>query len=119
MGSKRFEDVLVWQKPQQLVIGVYRYTQTFPRDEKFGLTSQFRRAAVSVPANFAEGFKKRAPREKARMYNIAQASLEECRYYLLLSDSLGYGNTTELKGLLEQVSSLLESYLQAMLNAEC
>ena len=119
MGSKRFEDVRVWQKAHEFVIGAYQFSCGFPQSEMFGLTSQLRRAAVSVPANFAEGFKKRAPREKARLYNIAQASLEECRYYLLLSESLGYGNTTKLKALLEEVSSLLESYRQAMLNAEC
>jgi four helix bundle protein len=67
------------------------------RHELFGLTSQLRRAAVLVPANFAEGFKKRGKADKARFYNTAQGSLEECRYYLILAQDLGYGETTELK----------------------
>jgi four helix bundle protein len=63
------------------VPAIYRFTEGFPRHELFGLTSQLRRAAVSIPANFAEGHKKRSPAEKARFYNIAQGSLEECRCF--------------------------------------
>jgi four helix bundle protein len=69
---------------------VYRLTSGFPRDEKFGLVSQMRRAAVSVPANIAEGFKKRGSKDKANFYNIAQGSLEELRYYFILARDLGY-----------------------------
>ena len=62
--------------------------KSFPKSETYGLTSQFRRAAVSVPANIAEGFRKRGRADKVRFLNIAQGSLEECRYYLILSDDL-------------------------------
>ena len=86
----RFEDLLVWQKAHQTVLCVYRITGSFPAEERFGLTSQMRRAAVSVPANLAEGFKKRGVRDKLNFYNIAQGSLEELRYYLILSKDLGY-----------------------------
>ena len=86
----------------------------FPKEEKFGLISQFRRAAISIPANIAEGFKKRGPNDKVRFMNIAQGSLEECRYYLILTRDLGYGDTQSLASLLEEVSRLLESYSNAI-----
>jgi four helix bundle protein len=80
MASRTSEDVEVWQKAHRWVLAVYRYSEVFPWHELFGLTSQLRRAAVSVPADFAEGFKKRGKADKARFYNTAQGSLEECRY---------------------------------------
>jgi four helix bundle protein len=82
--TQAFTDVTVWKKAHQWVLATYRFSETFPRHELFGLTSQVRRAAVSIPANFAEGYKKRTPRDKARFFNIAQGSIEECRYYLSL-----------------------------------
>jgi four helix bundle protein len=96
---------------------IYKLTENFPKHELFGLTSQLRRAAVSVPANFAEGFKRHGLNEKLRFYNIAQASLEECRYYLILARDLKYGETTNLNTELEIVSKLLESYMRAIRNA--
>ena len=83
----------------------------------FSLTSQLRRAAISVPANFAEGFKKTGNADKLRFYNIAQGSLEECRYYLILSNDLGYGDTQQLSADLETVSRMLEAYMRAVRNA--
>ncbi len=79
MTSKTFQDVEVWQRAHKWVLAVYRLTEGFPKQEMFGLTSQLRRAAVSVPANFAEGFKKVGIADKLRFCNIAQGSLEECR----------------------------------------
>jgi four helix bundle protein len=73
-----------------------------------------RRSAVSVSANIAEGFKKRTKREKLRYLYIAQCSLEECRYYLLLAQDLGYGQTVELNRTLEDASRLLHGYLRAV-----
>ena len=78
------------------MLGVYRITENFPKHELFGLTLQLRRAAVSVPANIAEGFKKKGAADKARFYNISQGSLEECRYYLILARDLHYADTKEL-----------------------
>ena len=75
----RFQDLLVWQKAHDLALKVYKATREFPADERFGLVSQMRRAAVLVPANIAEGFKKRGQRDKANFYNIAEGSLEELR----------------------------------------
>ncbi len=80
--AKAFHDLIVWEKAHQFVLSIYHLSGNFPKNETYGLTSQIRRAAVSVPANIAEGFKKRTKPDKARYMNIAQASLEECRYYL-------------------------------------
>jgi four helix bundle protein len=88
--AKSFEDLVIWQRSHALVLRVYKETATFPKHELYGLTSQMRRAAVSVPANIAEAFKKRGKPDKARVMNIAQASLEELRYYTILSRDLGY-----------------------------
>src|SRR5687768_9419608 len=89
--ARSFEDLIVWQKAHALAMGGYRLSAEFPREEVYGLTSQLRRAAVSVPANIAEGFKRRGQSDKARLMNVAESSLEEARYYLLLSRDLGYG----------------------------
>jgi four helix bundle protein len=96
MASRTFQDVELWKKAHQWVLEVYRYTEGFPKQERFGLVTQLRRAAVSIPANFAEGFKKNGRADKVRFYNIAQGSLEECRYYMILSADLGYGETGPL-----------------------
>ncbi len=116
--AKSFCDLTVWRKSHEFVLGVYRLTTAFPRQESFGLSLQFRRAAVSVPANIAEGFKRRSRKEKARFLNIAEGSLAECRYYLLLARDLGYGNTAELMTLLEEVSRMLTSYSLAIRTSE-
>lgn len=88
--AKTFNDLIVWQKAHDLVINIYNMTKLFPTEEKFGLTSQMRRSAVSIPANVAEGFAKRGIKDKCNFYNIAQGSLEELKYYLILSKDLGY-----------------------------
>jgi four helix bundle protein len=80
--ARIFQDLIVWQKAHQFVLMVYRFSENFPKTELYGLTSQFRRAAISIPANIAEGFKKKHKTDKARYMNIAQGSIEECRYYL-------------------------------------
>ena len=108
--TKTFEDLKVWQKAHQLVIQIYRLSKGFPKDEMFGLTSQIRRAAVSVAANIAEGFKRVTVPDKLRFFNMAQASLEEVRYYLILVRDLEYGNTLRLRDALEEVSRMLEAY---------
>lgn len=112
--ARSFRDLIVWQKAHQFVLAVYRYTRTFPKEEIYSLTSQFRRAAVSTPANVAEGFKKKTTIDKARFMNISQGSLEECRYYLILAEDLGYGDNGPLMSQLEEVSKLLESYSRAI-----
>ena len=114
LPARNFQDLIVWQRAHQFVLRVYRLSKSFPREELYGLTSQFRRAAVSVPANIAEGFKKRGRADKVRFMNIAEGSLEECRYYLILAEDLGYGSTANLRDQLEEVSQLLGSYSTAI-----
>ena len=114
-AAQNFRDLVVWQKAHQLVLAVYGFTESFPDREKFGLSHQMRRAAVSIPAHIAEGFGKRSPAEKARFLNIAEGSLEECRYYLILADDLGYGQTESLMATLEETSRLLNAYARAIL----
>ena len=116
--AKTFEDLLVWQKAHLFVITVYRITGLFPKQEIYGLTSQFRRAAVSIAANIAEGFVKRSKADKIRFYNIAQGSVEECRYYLILAKDLEYCDISEIKLLLQEVSKLLASYSQSILDSD-
>jgi four helix bundle protein len=91
----------------------------FPKHEVYALTSQLRRAAVSVTANIAEGFKKRGKADKIRFLNIAQGSLEECRYYLLLIRDLRYGNIREPQAKLQEVSKLLEAYTKSIRESVC
>ena len=117
-ASAKFEDLIVWQKAHQFVLSIYQYTAAFPKSEIYGLTSQFRRAAVSIPANIAEGFKKKSKPDKARFYNIAQGSLEECRYYLILANDLEFGNNSEMRQELEEVSKLLQAYMSSMLASD-
>jgi four helix bundle protein len=112
--SKSFRDVIVWRKAHAFVLTVYGVTDRFPKSEVYGLCSQFRRAAVSIPANIAEGFKKRGKADKLRYYNIAQGSLEECQYYVILAHDLNYADTTTLSVQLDEVARLLESYAAAL-----
>ena len=115
-SAKTFRDLLVWQKAHEFVLEVYRYTESFPQREIYGLVQQMRKAAVSMPANVAEGFKRRGKADKARFMNIAEGSLEESRYYLILARDLGYGGPQEGRmNLLEEVSRLLNAYARAIL----
>ena len=111
--AKTFQDLVVWQKAHAFVLEVYQYTESFPESELYGLTSQFRRAAVSI----AEGFKKRGRKDKARYMNIAQGSLEECRYYIILAQDLNYGTHEDLDKRLQTVSKMIESYRKAVLSS--
>ena len=111
--TKSFESLIMWQEAHKTTLLVYRLTKLFPKDEQFGLTSQFRRAVVSISANIAEGYKKRSSADKLRFMNISQGSLEECRYYVLLSKDLGYisePESSELENLISRTSYLLNTY---------
>lgn len=95
MAVTKFTDLIVWQEAHKFVLMVYGITKSYPSDEKYGLVSQMRRAAVSIPANIAEGFKRQGIQDKIRFYNIAEASLEEVKYFLILSKDLGYISSNE------------------------
>jgi four helix bundle protein len=114
MKAQTFQDLMVWQKAHQFVLAVYRLSQSFPTHEIYGLTSQIRRASVSIPANIAEGFKKKTPKEKVRFFNIAQGSLEEVRYYLILTRDLNYGDTEKLAHDLDEIGRMLEGYMKSI-----
>jgi four helix bundle protein len=112
--AKSFKDLIVWQKGHRLVLDIYKYTDKFPGKETYCLVPQLRRAVISVPANIAEGFKKKGKADKIRFLNIAQGSLEEVRYYLILAADLGYGKSDELISDLDIVSKLLEGYMASI-----
>jgi len=113
--ARTFEDLVVWQKSHQLVLRVYRISVQFPKTEQYGLSSQMRRAAVSVAANIAEAFKRRGRPDKARLMNVAQGSLEELRYYFILSRDLEYLPKGEDWSELEEVSRILGAYTRSLL----
>lgn len=112
--AKNFTDLIVWQKAHKFVLSAYRLSENFPKSEIYGLTSQLRRAAVSIPANIAEGFRKRSKSEKVYFLGVAQSSLEECRYYLILVNDLKYGDTTGYSTQIEEVSKMLMAYSKAI-----
>jgi four helix bundle protein len=87
---RTFRDLHVWQKSHQLVLGIYRATRDFPNEERYGLVSNLRRSAVSVPTNIVEGFKRHSRKEYAYFIRIADSSLEETKYHILLAKDLGY-----------------------------
>ncbi len=112
-----YKQLVCWQKAHQFILDVYSITNEFPSSENYGLTSQFRRAAVSIAANIAEGYRKTGNADKLRFYNIAQGSLNESDYYLLLSKDLKYIKEKEylkLNEQLEEVSRLLNAYYRAV-----
>jgi four helix bundle protein len=114
--AKSFTDLEVWQKAHAFVLEVYRITRMFPQEERFGLVSQFRRAAVSIPANIAEGFRRYGVADKARFLNIAEGSLEECRYYCILIQDLEYGNTKRIQDALDVLAAQLATYIRRLRN---
>ena len=117
-AAQSFRDRLVWRKAHEFVLAVYAFTASFPKHETYGLSQQLRRAAVSIPANIAEGFRRRGKADKARFMNVAEGSLEECRYYLILAHDLGYGDPDQLTALLEEVSKMLNAYAAAILASD-
>jgi len=107
---QRFTDLKVWQRSHALVLAIYRTTASFPSDERFGLTSQLRRAAASVPTNIAEGSKRQGRLDYARFLNIAEGSLSETQYLLMLARDLSYLSpdvATSLLGEADEVARML------------
>ncbi|MGD8441488.1 MAG: four helix bundle protein [Holophagae bacterium] len=109
---QRFTDLKVWQRSHELVLKVYRLSHQFPDDERYGVTSQLRRAAVSVACNISEGSKRQYPKDYARFLNIAEASLSETEYLLILSQDLGYVRSESGESLrreIEEISRMLNA----------
>ena len=114
--TQSFEQLLVWQKAHEFVLLFYKTTETFPKHEIFGLTSRFRRASVSIAANIAEGYKKKDYKNKINFLNIAHSSLEECRYYIILSRDLKYQDEPKLFELVQETGKLLNAYSKAIMS---
>ncbi len=116
MAITSFEQLDVWKMSHKLTLDVYKCTRSLPDDEKYGLISQMRRSAVSVPANIAEGFKRRGNKDKVRFYNIAQGSLEELKYYFILCRDLNYININdEQLVIFETIGKMLNSLQKKIL----
>ena len=117
--TNSFKELIAWQKAHSFVLKVYNVTRNFPEWERYGLCSQFQRAAVSIAANIAEGYKKIGRADKLRLMNIAQGSLEESRYYIILSKDLGYINESvfvEMESLINKTSWYLNAYCKGIMN---
>lgn len=110
-AAKTFQDLLVWQKAHQLVLDVYAISQEFPKEEIYALTSQIKRAAMSVPANIAEGFGRKGLKDKMRFYTIARSSLHEVKYFLILTKDLNYYDTAMVQEKLIEIDKMLNSYI--------
>jgi len=114
---KSYKELKVWQKSYQLCIEIYGITKVFPRDEKYGLTSQIRRAAVSVPSNIAEGYGRKTTPEYMRSLYIAYGSNCELETQILLSGDLGYTkdeNMKKLLGKIEEVERMLKALIKSL-----
>ena len=103
---RNYKDLKVWRKSYELCLAIYQITGTFPNDEKYGLTSQARRSAVSVPSNIAEGYGRRTTADYVRMLYIAYGSLCELETQILLSGDLGYVSDIELHRLTADISEV-------------
>ena len=115
--TKSFQELDSWKKAHNFVLEIYKLSEKFPKSEMFGLTSQFRRAAISIAANIAEGYRKKGKADILRFYNISQGSIEECAYYLILSDDLNYISKEFFQNLsikLDDARKLLNNYCFAI-----
>jgi four helix bundle protein len=113
-ASQTFKGLIVWQKAHKLVLDIYKLSDNFPQREIYSLTSQLRRAAISIPANMPKVIKRKVPQTKRVFMNIAQGSLEEVPYYLILAQDLDYAKTDELSEQLDEVGRLLYAYSKAI-----
>ena len=116
MLIKTFRDLIAWQKAHELTLNIYKASDKFPKTESFGLTSQMRRCAVSIPSNIAEGFKRRTKNDSIHFYNIAEGSLEELKYQLLLAKDLRYiseDEYSEINNLSNEVGKLINGWIKA------
>lgn len=115
---KTFRDLLVWQKAHVLVLEIYKMTQKFPKEEKFGLVSQLRRSASSIPTNIVEGHRRRSRKEYLYFLNTADGSLEETKYHLILARDLGYVSDLEFEKVCEgydEIGKMLSGLQKSLL----
>ena len=111
---KSYRDLIVWQKAMTLVTLVYKLTNNFPKDEKFGLTSQIKRCSVSIPSNIAEGYGRNYTKDYTRFLQIARGSLFECQTQLEIGVNLGFTKNEEIESI-QQLSIEIEKMLNALI----
>lgn len=112
-----FTDLKAWQEGHKFVLQIYKATDTFPKTEIFGLTSQLRRASVSVTSNIAEGFSRKSQKEKIRFYYIALASLTETQNQILIAKDIQYLNKNHFDNLAEKtvtIAKLINGLLRSI-----
>ncbi len=123
MNVQSYRDLIAWQRGVDLVEGIYRATQNWPREETYSLTDQVRRAAVSVPANIAEGHGRHSTKEFLQHLGIASGSLCEAETHLVIANRLQYVSPDDLEALLEQTAEVgrllhgLKRSLRALLSS--
>ena len=120
MSIQTFQDIKAWQKSHALTLSVYRLTESYPKHELFSLVSQSRRAGVSIPSNIAEGFRRNGKNDSLHFYNMAQGSLEELRYQVLLAKDLKYISAQQYEKFIieaEEVSKLLFGWIKSQREA--
>ena len=113
---KSFTDLVAWQEGHQLVLMIYKETDTFPKKETFSLIDQMRRCAVSITSNVAEGFSRRTKKEKSRFYFIAKGSLTELQNQLLIAKDVGYLKRKKFDDIAQQtvqVSKLVQGLIKS------
>jgi len=103
---QKFTELKVWEQAHKAVLEVYRLSSGFPSDERYGITAQLRRAAVSIPTNIAEGSKRKSNAEYARFLNVAEGSLAETQYFIILSRDLGYLTEENAESLTPQLAEV-------------
>ena len=113
-NNRSFKNLILWQKAHALVLEIYKITPSLPKSEQFGIINQIQRSATSLPANIAEGYGRVSTKEKIRFLYIANGSLEETRYFLILSQHLNYSPTEKIQENLTEVSKILNSYLKKL-----
>jgi four helix bundle protein len=116
VASKRFTDLRVWQESHFLSLEIYKLTKEFPEEEAYGLSSQLRRAAVSVTSNIAEGFNRFSKKEKIQFYSIALGSVSEVHSQTILAKDLHYISDTDFKTAEEQIE-IIHKALAALIKS--
>lgn len=116
-GAKGYKDLIVWQRAVKFVVEVYKVTGGFPREEMYGLTSQIRRSAVSIPSNIAEGQARNSPRAFASHLNIALGSAAELETQLIVSQQVGFLSQSDLERLTAELMEIVRM-LHGLLNTQ-
>lgn len=115
-GVKSCKDLLIWQKGIKIVVLVYKLTKDFPKDEIYALTSQLKRASVSIPSNIAEGFGRQTDKSFNHFLNIARGSLNEIETQLIIAKELGFiindNLLTEIMSLIEEESKMINAFVK-------